>query len=109
MPRLVVEDAAGTKTVFELETNEVVVGRAADAGLVLQDGRASRRHARITRRSGVFVIRDLQSNNGLYVDGQRVSEKVLANGDVIQIGHSRLVFDDTADLTEVRFSEHDSG
>jgi FHA domain/GAF domain len=108
MPRLLIEDAQGRKSVFELDMKEVVMGRAADAGLVLEDGRASRRHACITRHSGVSAICDLNSGNGLYVNGQRVSEKVLANGDVIQIGRSRLVFEDGADPSQVQFAEHDT-
>jgi hypothetical protein len=109
MPRLLVEDAFGRTNVFELSANEVIVGRAADSGLVLQDKRASRRHAAITRESGVCVIRDLNSGNGLYVNGERVSQKVLAGGDVIQVGQSRLVFEDATGSSEVRFSEQDTG
>ena len=107
MPRLLIEDGAGRKSIFELDTNEVLVGRAADAGLILQDVRVSRRHANITCRSGVFVIKDLHSGNGLYVGGQRVSEKVLVNGDLIQVGNSRLVFEDGVGSKEIRFSDED--
>ncbi len=108
MPRLLIEDAQGRKSIFELDVKELVVGRAADAGLVLEDGRASRRHACITRHSGVSTIKDLNSGNGLYVNGQRVIEKVLANGDVIQVGHSKLVFEDGADPSQVQFAENDT-
>ena len=108
MPRLLIEDAHGRSSIFELDVNELTVGRAADAGLVLEDGRASRRHACITRDAGVFAIRDLNSGNGLYVNGQRVSEKVLAHGDVIQVGHSRLVFDHSAGSSAVKFAEQDA-
>ena len=108
IPRLLIEDAQGRKSVFELDMKELVMGRAADAGLVLEDGRASRRHACITRHSGVSAICDLNSGNGLYVNGQRVSEKVLANGDVIQIGRSRLVVEDGAHPSQVQFAEHDT-
>ena len=109
MPRLRVEDALGRTFVFELDMNEVIVGRAADSGLVLEDKRASRRHAAVTPESGGCVIRDLNSGNGLYVNGERISQKVLTGGDVIQIGHSRLVFDDKPSSSEVQFSEHDIG
>ena len=109
MPRLLVEDSLGRKFVFELDRNEVIVGRAAHSGLVLEDKRASRRHAAVTPEPGRCVIRDLNSGNGLYVNGERISQKVLARGDVIQIGHSRLVFDDEPGSSEVRFSEHDIG
>jgi adenylate cyclase len=108
MARLVIQDAHGRSSIFELTVNELIVGRSADAGLVLEDGRASRRHACITRDAGVFAIRDLNSGNGLYVNGKRVSEKVLAHADVIQVGHARLVFDDSAGSSAVTFAEHDS-
>jgi adenylate cyclase len=109
MARLLVEDPLGRRKVFELEADEVVVGRAADAALVLEDGHASRRHAAIARDSGRFIIRDLNSGNGLFVNGERVSQTQLTGGDVIQVGHSRLVFDDAASLSGVRFAEHDAG
>jgi adenylate cyclase len=109
MPRLLVEDALGRTSVFQLNANEVIIGRGADVDLVLDDRHASRRHAAITRESGACVIRDLNSGNGLYVNGERVSHRVLAGGDVVKVGHSRLVFDDAAGTSEVRFSEHDTG
>ena len=107
MPRLLVEDDLGGTSVFELNANQVIVGRAADSGLILKDKRASRRHAAITTESGVCMITDLNSGNGVYVNGERVSQKALAGGDVIKIGQSRLVFHDEAISSEVRFSEHD--
>ncbi len=109
MARLLIDDDLGNARVFALSADEIVVGRAADAGLVLDDNRASRRHAAITRHAGISVIRDLNSVNGLYVNGERVSEKVLSTGDVIQVGHTRLVFEDGSKSSEVRFSDHDSG
>ena len=108
MPRLLVEDALGRTSTFQLNANEVVIGRAADVDLVLEDRHASRRHASITRESGVCIIKDLNSGNGVYVNGERVSQKVLAAGDVVKIGHCRLVFSETAGSSEVRFSEHDT-
>ena len=108
MPRLLIEDAQGRAKIFELDMNELIVGRGSDAGVVLEDGRASRRHACITRSQSKFAIRDLNSGNGLFVNGERVSERVLAHGDVIQIGHSKLVFDETAGSSEVRFAEQEA-
>lgn len=109
MPRLLVEDAAGIKSVFELDSNGVVIGRSSEAGLVVRDGRASRRHAEIGKRSGSFVIQDLNSGNGLYVNGRRVTEAALATGDVIRIGHSTLVFDDSGGSRDLQFSDEDGG
>src|SRR4051794_11692987 len=94
MPRLLVEDALGKTSVIELDSAELIVGRGSDAGVVLEDKRASRRHAAIAGKpGGEYVIRDLNSGNGLFVNGQRVSETALNDGDVILVGHSRLVFE----------------
>ena len=109
MTRLLIDDAHGRSSVFELEANELIVGRSPDAGLVLDDAHASRRHACITRDAGEFAIKDLNSGNGLYVNGERVSERALAHGDVIRIGHSRLVFDNGAGSSELKFDEKESG
>src|SRR3954469_10420876 len=76
MARLLIDDDLGNARVFDLSAGEIIVGRAADSGLVLNDNRASRRHAAITQQAGISVIRDLNSVNGLYVNGERVSEKV---------------------------------
>ena len=41
---------------------------------------------------GRFTISDLQSENGVYVNGERINERVLADGDLVQIGTERFVF-----------------
>jgi len=62
--------------------------------VVVQDPEVSRRHASITRESEGFVLRDLGSNNGTFVNGQRLGgPQVLRNGDVIMLGQRvHLVF-----------------
>ena len=70
-----------------------VIGRDG-ADLALDDGKVSRKHAEI----GIFgpeayVLRDLASTNGTWLNGRRIAEKAkLKNGDVIQIGDTRLRF-----------------
>jgi hypothetical protein len=68
----------------------ISIGRSADCGLVLSDGRVSRHHARLRPRDGVIVLTDLGSTNGTFVNDQRVSEVVLGEGDRIQLGETRL-------------------
>ena len=70
----------------------VTIGRSRSSDVHLADGRASRRHARIDLRQGVFVISDLGSANGTLVNGQRVQRQVLRDGDEIRIGDTRLTF-----------------
>ena len=67
------------------------IGRAPECELVLQDNRASRRHARLAARDGVLVLTDLGSTNGTRVNGNRVTEVVLGAGDRVQIGETSLV------------------
>ena len=52
----------------------------------------SRRHAEIPLRLGRYTLYDLQSTNGTYVNGRRVAERVLDDGDKISIGGNEIVF-----------------
>ncbi len=62
-------------------------------GGVLADGQLSRRHAEVRREAGRFVLRDLASRNGTFVNGRRLdAPHALAPGDVIRIGRTLLVY-----------------
>lgn len=71
------------------------IGRTAGPDmLALNDRRVSREHAAIARlREGRFELRDLESRNGVFVNGRRVSEVVLTAGDVIRIGDTLLAWE----------------
>jgi len=68
------------------------IGREEGNQLVLGDRQVSRRHARITRGAGGFQVADLGSTHGIYVNGQRATERALGDGDVIQIGNALITF-----------------
>jgi len=70
----------------------LVLGRSHDSDLVLADERASRQQARIQLQGDVWVISDLGSANGTFVNGERVRERVLRPGDEIRVGDTRLYF-----------------
>ena len=108
MPKLSVRDPGGNTQLIELGADGLVIGRSKDAGVILEDIHASRLHARITRESGRYVVTDLNSGNGLYVNGDRVHQAVLASRDLIRVGHSELVFEDSGSAPEVRFSDADA-
>lgn len=76
----------------------LVVGRAASCGLVLADSYASSRHARIERKSGGYVVRDLHSKNGTYLNGSRVTEAILTTYDRLRFGESVYVFTDAPNV-----------
>ncbi len=74
------------------ERQRVVLGRSRTCELTLPGSDASRRHAEIGPGRAGFVVRDLNSTNGTYVNGERVDEHTLQPGDRIQIGDSTLTF-----------------
>jgi hypothetical protein len=75
-----------------LGPNPVLIGRDPQNDVVLDDRRVSRKHAEIRLRLGRYTLYDLQSTNGTYVNGRRVAEKVLENGDKISVGGLEIVF-----------------
>jgi uncharacterized protein DUF4388/FHA domain-containing protein len=92
--RLVLRFLAGREpgVEFPLEDygREVSIGRAEDVDLVLDDARVSRKHARIVEDQGRYLIEDLGSTNGIFVNAHRVQRAVLREGDRIQIGTSLM-------------------
>jgi pSer/pThr/pTyr-binding forkhead associated (FHA) protein len=78
---------------FVLEGDHVLVGRAAACDIVLSDETVSRSHARVERRGGGFVIEDLGTPNGTFVNGARVERMTLSPGDTIVLGKSTLRFE----------------
>jgi pSer/pThr/pTyr-binding forkhead associated (FHA) protein len=87
-PRLlVVVDGSLKGTEVSLGTAPITVGRAADSTLVLDDDYASNRHARLFPHEGVWVVEDLGSTNGTYLDRTRVTAPtVVAVGTPVRIG-----------------------
>jgi len=71
----------------------LVVGREADADLVLADPRVSRRHLEISEADGAVRFRDLGSSNGTALNGERKSDGELRCGDVLGLGDSELAVD----------------
>lgn len=82
-----------TSESIELTLEVSSAGRHEDSAILLDDVSVSRHHALFTRTaSGRITVRDLNSLNGTYVNGARVDESVLRNGDEIQIGKFKLVY-----------------
>jgi hypothetical protein len=75
-----------------LDRSVINVGRRRDNAIVLDDPRVSRQHCQIRFRFGQFVLYDLGSRGGTFVNDERVSECVLKPGDVIALGASKLVY-----------------
>ena len=76
-PRLAVRLPDGSVLRFH---RSFYIGRDLDCEVQIQDGHASRRHAQVSFARGQWSIRDLQSSNGLFVDGERVESAPIGDG-----------------------------
>ena len=74
----------------EREGQTLRIGRSPAADIVLDDASVSRRHAVIVHRGGRTMLLDNRSLNGVFVNGERVGEAALEDGDGIAIGHVSL-------------------
>jgi pSer/pThr/pTyr-binding forkhead associated (FHA) protein/uncharacterized RDD family membrane protein YckC len=93
MAKLLVHESAGVRE-FEIIDNEVHMGRELDNTLRLPDPSISRHHCVIRKAGGSFEIQDLQSSNGVLVNGNRVQSSPLRDGDRITLGQVQLTFQD---------------
>jgi len=87
---VLVVDGPGTR--HELTTGRNVIGRGTEADIRLPDTGVSRKHVDVVLDGGTAIAEDLGSTNGTLVNGRRISRQPLADGDVIRIGHSVLVY-----------------
>jgi pSer/pThr/pTyr-binding forkhead associated (FHA) protein len=89
---LVVKRGANAGSRFLLDKDLTTAGRHPESDIFLDDVTVSRRHAEFTRRGDAFVVRDVGSLNGTYLNRERIDEADLSNGDEVQIGKFRLVY-----------------
>lgn len=68
------------------------IGRDASSVIPIDDHRVSRYHARIKKRDQLYILEDLQSKNGTWLNGDKVSNSVINSGDKILIGDTEIVF-----------------
>ncbi|NUM45779.1 MAG: DUF3662 domain-containing protein [Anaerolineales bacterium] len=86
--------------IFPIEAPVITLGRQWDADLIFDDPRVSRLHAQIRMVDGRFVVFDLGSTGGTFVNGQRVQQRVLFRGDVLSLAGVELIFGQDEDEVE---------
>jgi pSer/pThr/pTyr-binding forkhead associated (FHA) protein len=89
---LVVKRGPNAGARFVLESDVTRAGRHPDSDIFLDDITVSRRHAEFHRKTSGYLVRDVGSLNGTYVNRERVEEGELHGGDEVQIGKFRLVY-----------------
>ena len=89
--KLVVTEGPLTGTVIPLNTAQVTIGRAPDSTVVIDDDYASSRHARVYPSEGAWVVEDLGSTNGTWIDRTRITTPtVLPVGVPLRVGRTTL-------------------
>ncbi|HLX60825.1 MAG TPA: HD domain-containing phosphohydrolase [Planctomycetota bacterium] len=93
-------------------TQPIVIGRDNSCGVQVIDRGVSREHAKVVRLGEMVFLHDLGSRNGSFVNGERVKEELLREGDVIRVGATQLVFESLRTgrkgEDDLQYSENDS-
>ncbi|HKP81201.1 MAG TPA: sigma 54-interacting transcriptional regulator [Pyrinomonadaceae bacterium] len=91
-PRLAAISGKLKGGIFAVDEEAMVIGRETAAHLCIADASVSRRHSRIEKKEDAFVITDLDSLNGTFVNDLPVKSRVLEHGDRVRIGDSQFLF-----------------
>jgi pSer/pThr/pTyr-binding forkhead associated (FHA) protein len=96
--RMIVRTGPNPGTTYDLTKEVTLMGRDVSNDIILGDSEISRQHARLTRTPGGYVIEDLGSTNGSFVNGERLmAPRVLNPGDLVALGENvSLTFDAVA-------------
>ncbi len=95
--RLVCLSGPDAGTEYELSTETILIGRSANADVTLNDGYASRQHTELHRIDNAYRLHDLESKNGVFVNGSRLGSGATAwleDGDELQFASTRFRFHD---------------
>jgi hypothetical protein len=79
---------------YELGEEEIIIGRLPECDIQLAANNVSRRHARLMFRNEEYQIEDLNSTNGIYVNGIRIEKCILRNHDLLDIGGVKILFNE---------------
>jgi pSer/pThr/pTyr-binding forkhead associated (FHA) protein len=100
--KLIIEDEEGRRTTVPLVRDEISIGRQEGNLVRLPDRNVSRRHALLIQQDGHFAIEDLNSFNGVRVNGERISGRIgVREGDLIQIGDYDLAIARESGIVDV--------
>ncbi len=92
-------------TRYELEEAMLRLGRDASNAIQVHDTEVSRQHAELRHSDEGFVVSDLGSSNGTYVNGQRIQRHLLSSGDQLQLGKTLMLYTATGEQSEEDLSE----
>jgi diguanylate cyclase (GGDEF)-like protein len=90
-PYFIVLAGSSLGRMFRIEGDEVILGRATNATVRLEDDGISRNHAKVVMRGNELWIEDMGSQNGTFINGEKVSTQQLKDGDKIQVGATTIL------------------
>ena len=90
-PRIIITGNS-EKMVYSIKKPIVKVGRDVSNDLIINDKMVSRKHAIISFSGNEYFIEDLNSKNGIYINGKRIKKEKIKKGDLIEIGEKKLMF-----------------
>jgi len=90
MPEIIVKLGEAVVQKYSFDKEAMRVGRGRDNDIVLENLQVSRNHAEIRKENDRFVLVDLQSANGTFINGVRVSKTEILDNDVVAIGKHQL-------------------
>lgn len=99
MPKLVILNQGMTGRTFELNVERTTVGRVEDNAFQIADGSVSSHHAEIVMQGQDLLIKDLNSTNGTFINGEKITEAVLQPGQTLRFGQVELKIDDGKPVT----------
>lgn len=109
-PRLAAISGKLKGAIFALNEESLVIGRETAANLCIADASVSRRHSQIEKKESGFVLTDLESLNGTFVNDVPIKSRLLEHGDRVRIGDSQFLFlmhegDATSKSSDVRLED----
>jgi len=109
-PRLAAISGKLKGAIFALKEDSLIIGRETAANLCIADASVSRRHSKIEKKENGFVLTDLESLNGTFVNDLPIKSRLLEHGDRVRIGDSQFLFlthegDATSKSSDVRLDE----
>ena len=90
MAKLVVLSAGMTGRTHELKADKTTIGRVEDNAFQIAEPSVSSHHCEVLLRGGEVVVRDLNSTNGTYISGEKVTESVLKTNQILRLGQIEL-------------------
>jgi len=97
--QLVMRSGPTPGVTFPLEGDQLIIGRDATNGIAINDAEISRKHSRLSFQGGKYVLEDLGSTNGTFVNGQRLAGPVvLKPGDVVSLGEQIVLMYDAINM-----------